>query len=419
MIDSFDERIKIFGMSDNPLSVTGYANQSRELFKRLARRVEFDTTFLGCQYFGQPSWVDHDTQTLNMNPVQGLYKLLPRGETFGAHPYCDDILPKYLKDYQPDLFWVLLDTFMVYYMINMNLSPSKFCMWFPSDGQPLPWTDGVMNTVNLLKKAEMRVAMSKFAQEQAVNEGVPDVHYIPLGTDTTNFYPLNEEQKMACREEWSKRLNVNLTNKFIVGSVARFQGRKMTMELLKVFRDFCKNKTDALLLLHCSPTDPAGKQHGYDIVEKIKAYGIQDKVVFSGMLVSKGHTDQEMNQLFNMMDVHALTTSGEGFGIPTIEAQACNVPTIATDFTTTNELVVEPRTGLGVKLATTITGTFNVERGVVDKKDFVEKLNMYYKDESLRQELAKNCRPNCVKKYDFEKVVYPAWVKLIKEEMNK
>ncbi len=41
------------------------------------------------------------------------------------------------------------------------------------------------------------------------------------------------------------------------------------------------------------------------------------------------------------MDIFLLTTSGEGFGIPTIEALACEVPCVITDFTTTYELLMD------------------------------------------------------------------------------
>jgi glycosyltransferase involved in cell wall biosynthesis len=45
-----------------------------------------------------------------------------------------------------------------------------------------------------------------------------------------------------------------------------------------------------------------------------------------------------MGEFYNCMDVHLITTRGEGFGIPVLEAQACGVPVITGGWTACKEL---------------------------------------------------------------------------------
>jgi len=49
--------------------------------------------------------------------------------------------------------------------------------------------------------------------------------------------------------------------------------------------------------------------------------------------------------------VSFLSTSGEGWGIPLVEAMSCKVPVVATNYTTIQEIVVDNKAGFGVKLA--------------------------------------------------------------------
>jgi glycosyltransferase involved in cell wall biosynthesis len=51
-----------------------------------------------------------------------------------------------------------------------------------------------------------------------------------------------------------------------------------------------------------------------------------------------GYPDHYMNAMYNALDVHALASMGEGFGIPIVEAQACGCPVIVGDWTANSEL---------------------------------------------------------------------------------
>ena len=128
-----------------------------------------------------------------------------------------------------------------------------------------------------------------------------------------------------------------------------------------------------------------------------------------------------------------LSTSGEGFGIPIIEAMACEVPVLATDYTTTQELVKDTHAGLGINLSGcgeinawdydtkeygkmvldgTMTGTWEVERGFCSIDDAVRKLKWMSDNQSELKLMGKNGRIAVLNEYDFEKVG-TKWDKLL------
>jgi glycosyltransferase involved in cell wall biosynthesis len=146
------------------------------------------------------------------------------------------------------------------------------------------------------------------------------------------------------------------------------------------------------------------------------------------MQAHKGFETSKMNEVYNVMDCFLLSTSGEGFGIPIIEAMACEVPVIATDYTTTQELVKDNKAGLGIKLSGTeelnmfsteskkydeealdgtITGSWEVERGFCSISDGVEKVKFIYDNPVIARQMGLNGRKAVIEKYDFETVIGP------------
>ncbi len=389
---------KILGMSDFTMMPTGYGNQTRNIFKRLAKEPEFECLVMGCGYLGMSCWLDHEKNLLMQSPQDNCYKLLHGG----YQPYGQDRLAEYFETYKPDVFWWLLDSFMVQYLINFNIHPIKSIGYFPSDGEPL-----VPVGIPVLKKMDYVVAMSKFGQAQALDEGVEKVRYIPHGVQLEHYHPLDKD---ACRARWSQRLGVDLRNKFIVGSVNRNQGRKALPELMRSFAVFAKANKDALLLFHCNPYDPASWGNLPELAKMLK---IDEQVVYTGKGLGDGVGEPELAELYNCFDVHGSSTTGEGFGITTLEASACGIPNVITDCTTTNELVVEPDAGWGISVRDQQLGTYNVWRFFVDREKMAETFQ-YAKDNPSEVKRKSQNGLNFVRQFGWD-TVYPLWKKLFQE----
>ena len=385
---------KILWLSDSPMTVTGYSTISTNILNGLSE-LGHECYYQAHNYVGQtipPGLKFADGKELKFT-ILGT----------GKEPYSKDLLVPRIRELKPDIFGILLDTFMLYpWYMQLDFAPAHTLFYYPSDGGGrLP-----LNCENMLKKCNYPIAMSKFAQEQALKVHGLKSNYIPHAIDTKTYYPLSQQEKDALKQKWG------LQGKFIVGSVYRNQGRKMADRMFKAFAIFAKTHPDAILFCHSDAYDSAAV---FDSMTLIKQLGIQNRVLFTGMKYFKGFDYKKMNEIYNLMDVFFLSTSGEGFGVPTIEAMGCKVPCVVTDYTTTKELLTDNgKCGLAVPIITNLTGSWNVERGMMDINKAVEALNMMYDNPKMREEMGKIGREKVLKYYSWD-VVIKEWDKLIKE----
>ncbi|MFB6089003.1 MAG: LAGLIDADG family homing endonuclease [Candidatus Aenigmatarchaeota archaeon] len=296
------EKYKILVLSDSPFFYTGYATQCKEIFKRLALREEWEVYYIGLGFGGVP--VENPTLNYGLERNQKELESLPFTVIPGNYPprhqiekYGFNELRKWVPIINPDLIFILCDTFMVPHLYQQRKywAPSKMIMYFPSDGVPLPHPHGP----KVLNAVDYRVAMSKFGKKVAEDEGVPDVKYIPHGVDTAVFKPI--EDKISLREKWSNMLGVDLQNKFIVGWVGKNQPRKALPDFLKALKEFEKDKEDVLALMHCNPNAPGG----HPLMELAKKYGVDHCVKFTGHM-SFGR--DQLAELYNLFNVNLSLT---------------------------------------------------------------------------------------------------------------
>ena len=98
-----------------------------------------------------------------------------------------------------------------------------------------------------------------------------------------------------------------------------------------------KKHPDALLYLH---TDMFGA-YGWRLADLLTSCGVPaENVLFCDQLQYRyGYPQEVLAALYTAMDVYLGISYGEGFGVGTIEAQACGVPVIVSDICASSELV--------------------------------------------------------------------------------
>src|SRR3990167_468883 len=320
------KKYKICMLSDSPFTPTGYSKISTEVLNRLDgekwEKHHFSHNFLGMTVL--PGIKTDEGTVINKDfTIHGA----------GLAPYFSDKVSSKIKEIRPEVFGVLLDTFMLKQSgyDNIDLSPAKTFFYFPTDGGGgLP-----IGCETILKKVDLPIAMSKFGQKQVLDYHGIKSEYIPHGVDTKFFRPLFDDEKRFLKEKYG------LGKKFVFLAVFRNQGRKMAdrqYKALYAFSKFAKGKDDVVLLCHADPNDPASP---FNTVHVLNRLGLQNKVCFTGMTFFKGFDTSRMNEVYNLGDVYVSSTSGEGWGICTIEAMSAGLPCIITDYTTTREIIYE------------------------------------------------------------------------------
>ena len=302
------------------------------------------------------------------------------------------------------------------WFLNVDTSPAKVCMYFPSDGGGgLP-----LGCESILKKVDVPIAMAKFGQKQVKKVHNVDAEHIPHAVDMNNYFPLSEEKRKELRKKWK------IDDKFVIGVMARNQGRKFLDRSLKFMSLYAKQNPDAVMLMHCDPNDPA---QPFPLMSLIERYGLENRVMFTGTTYYKGFNYKDMHEIYNLMDCYLHTSSGEGFGIGLIESMACEVPVVGTNYTTTKEIVLDNDAGLGIDLVGmsedehvdihgaeilegTITGSWSVERGICSIKDALKKVDYLYKNPEERKRLGKNGRAAVARTYNWD-VIKKQWLELI------
>lgn len=118
------------------------------------------------------------------------------------------------------------------------------------------------------------------------------------------------------RKTYRKKLG--LDGKFVVGHIGRFHFQKNQLFLLDVFKELSDKKPNAMLVL-VGDGDDRGK-----IESKIKDLDLTNKV----MLLGKR---DDVNQLLCAFDVFVFPSLFEGLSVVLLEAQASNLPIVASD----------------------------------------------------------------------------------------
>ena len=128
------------------------------------------------------------------------------------------------------------------------------------------------------------------------------------------------------REEVRKEFN--WTDKRIIGHVGRFNAQKNHMFLIEIFAALHEKMQDAHLVL-------VGKGELEDEVRRrVEEKGLSDFVSFLGVR-------DDVQRLYQGMDLFLFPSCYEGLGIVLIEAQICGLPCVVSDVIPSESIFVE------------------------------------------------------------------------------
>jgi glycosyltransferase involved in cell wall biosynthesis len=215
------------------------------------------------------------------------------------------------------------------------LDPSIFrqlphkAVWMPVDTDRL----SAMDASWLQATKTTPIAMSQHGLKQLQRAGFDNAYYIPHGIDLTVFNPSVD------RDAARAALDIP-SDAFVVGINAANKGapsRKAFGQQFLAFHEFSRKHADAMLAVHSYATAFDG-ENLYNLADAI---GIKpERLRFTNQyLYASGMLPADfVAGFYRAADVVSNATMGEGFGLPTIEAQACGRPVVVTNTAASREL---------------------------------------------------------------------------------
>lgn len=211
----------------------------------------------------------------------------------------------------------------------------------PVDSSPMP---------RLIKEcasgAYDNLAMSNFAHKAFRANNMPSQRVIHHPVDNSIFRPIPKEDA---------RKAIGLPQDgFIIGCVGTNKGpRKNIIGQLRAFHNFLNNNSlwnePVYMYLHTYLANDFRNPEGLDIPSIIDHLGLESHIYFTDLdTYYAGFSDEQMRDIYTSFDCLSICSMAEGFGIPIIEAQACGIPVITTNFSAMPEvmgdggLLVEP-----------------------------------------------------------------------------
>lgn len=357
-------KLNILFLTEFSQSSSGYSKLAREVMSRLHNSSKYNLFELAgyCheadERIEQAPWKIYTTMP---HPSAGPEEMAE----FNSHP--DNSrggrwkFNQCLLDCEPDIVFCSKDAWyeeFAHYFPFRNLY--HLIWWNPVDGFPLEpeWIAAAVEADSCFTYTDWGYNILK---EACGNKG-NIIGSMPLGVNTNDFYPIYN--KAGVKEHFGFKPDTLIT-----GFVARNQPRKLIAALIESFAKFLLQTTEdikskAFLYLHTSWPDMS-----WNIPQLLKDYGVGNRVLFTyqcnkckaayptiysdiGAVCaecgqssaatarsSEGVNEQQMNYLYNFIDVYVQLSTNEGLGIPPVEAIACGVPTLVTDYSGTCEII--------------------------------------------------------------------------------
>lgn len=306
---------------------------------------------------------------------------------------------------QPDAIVTLYDTWVLHNTQTDDVS--KIIAWTPLDHATMPAAVYMF----LKRKNVVPVAMSPFGLRQMKEQGIEGV-YIPHGIDTKVFKPTYEFNGKPTREFFGIPDDAYFIVMNSANKANKSIHRKAFAENLLAFKLFRENNPNSYLYIH---TEPLGIFGGFNLIRLAQAIGLpQDALLFPRPEdYRRGFTKEQLAAIYTAADITLTTSYGEGFGIATIESQACGTPTITSGFAASPDLVGEDSFVVNGQpfWDEAQAAWFSVPMigSIVEALELAQKAKTGKKSEKAIE---------FASQFDFEKIWNEKWIPFLKEQLR-
>jgi glycosyltransferase involved in cell wall biosynthesis len=393
---------------------TGFGKNMKNVLLYLHKTGKYNLIeFANTKHKNAPELKTLPWKAVGTLPDQGQLSLIQsdqnklRTATYG-HYEIDNLI----KEFKPDFYIGIEDIWALTPLVEKKWWNKNCMVWTTLDSVPL-----YHEAIKIIPKVNHYYAWASFAGKEVERLGHPagSIKTLRGATETSSFFALPDEEKKALRKEFG------LSDEFIIGFVFRNQLRKSVPNLLqgfKLFKDKNPN-SKAKLLLHTHWSE------GWDIVKLMKDNGVSPSDVLTAYFckkckqyevkpfkgqkiacrycdgkdtvettnISNGVSEQQLNEVYNLMDVYCHPFTSGGQEIPVTEAKLTELITLVTNYSCGEDFCTDESGGMALSWkpyfepGTNFTKATTLPESIADKIERVYKMSV-----SKRQEMGKRAR---------------------------
>lgn len=420
-------RKKIVFQSDFSLAKTGFGRNAKAILKYLYNTGKYDIAHYCCgMQKGNPQLERTPWKSLGSlpNTQQEIDKLnrdphLARMASYGAH-----LLDEIIENEKPDIYIAVQDIWGVDFAIDKPwFSKINSVIWTTLDSLPI-----LESAVKCAPKVKNYWIWSDFATQALHKLGHNHVKTVHGALDTSNFCRLPDEKRLQLRNKFGID-----KDKFIVGFVFRNQLRKSVPNLLEGYALWKKenNIKNSGLLLHTHFGE------GWNIMKLAQEYNINPKEIYTTYIcracgeyeiknfsgqdldckycrsaksqittnVGIGVSEEELNEVYNLMDVYCHPFTSGGQEIPIQEAKLTELITLVTNYSCGEEMCKPDAASLPLDWSEYREHGTEFIKASTSPKSISDNLQKVYSMPlSERKDLGKTARDWTIKNYSVETI---------------
>jgi glycosyltransferase involved in cell wall biosynthesis len=332
-------------VSDSPALQSGLARVVSELVTRLVDVPDVDPHIAG--------WFHMIAPTLLHAPCP-IYPAVKEPQ---------DILAKTLEDVQPDVVLAIGDPWDFVWLAQQRAAGAAFKLvgYLNIESAPLPPSLEVV-----LDGFDVLTTSSEFGARVIDRPGVVAIHH---GVDAHSF----------ARVPVARIAGYPTATTFVVLLNGQNVVRKNFPVAIQGYAAFARGKTDTLLFANTEMNPSEESAPGFNLAEVVLQAGPTSSIVFE----TRNHgplacvDEEHLRLLYSAATVLLVTSMGEGFGLPMLEAMAAGVVPIAPNGFSAPELLADDR-GILIPVAATLRASRGGDFLVVSADAVAEALEQAY-----------------------------------------
>jgi glycosyltransferase involved in cell wall biosynthesis len=226
-----------------------------------------------------------------------------------------------------------------------------------------------------LNKAKKIISVSAFTKKEILDiygDYEKKIKVVHNGYNNDLYVKSNNKEKI---KKIMRKYGIEGPYLFYVGRLEKKKNTPLLIDAYAVLKEYNKDIKEKLVLA-------GNASFGYDEVEyTIREYGLEEDVIVTGWA-----EEEDMPYLYSGASAFIFPSKHEGFGIPLLQAMACEAPIVCSDIPVLKEVAGDSAL------------YFNPDK----TEDLAEKIKIILKDEEKRKKYINNGK-NRVKKFSWEK----------------